>query len=55
MARMRRSEAVLLVRGSQGAPHLLASASLRGRMTPSEALLQETNGDVRYLLPPQEF
>lgn len=54
-SRMLRAEAVLLVRSDQGAPYLVASASLRGRIELSAELEAETGGDVRYLLPPDSF
>ena len=54
-ARMLRVEAVLLVRADGGAPYLVASASLRGRLEFSAELEAEIGGDVRYLLPPDSF
>jgi thiamine biosynthesis lipoprotein len=55
LSRMKRTEAVLLVEEEKGACYLLASASLRGRLTPSAELLDECDGDIRYLLPPTSF
>jgi thiamine biosynthesis lipoprotein len=52
LRKMRQVEAVLLVQGASGEAHLLASASLRGRLEPSPELASETGGRVRYLLPP---
>lgn len=55
LGRMKRTEAIMLVEEDNGACYLLASASLRGRLTPSAELLDECDGDVRYLLPPTSF
>jgi thiamine biosynthesis lipoprotein len=54
-SRMRRAEALLLVRADAGSPYVVASASMRGRITPSAELETEIAGDVRYLLPPESF
>jgi len=54
-SRMLRAEAALLVRADGGAPYLVASASLRGRLELSAELETEIGGDVRYLLPPDSF
>ena len=54
MARARRVEAILLVTGGDR-PYLLASATLRDRLEPSPELLEEVEGRVRYLLPPQDL
>jgi thiamine biosynthesis lipoprotein len=53
--RMRRVEAALLVRADAGHPYLVASASLRGRIRLSDALLKEIDEDLRYLLPPESL
>lgn len=50
LERGNRIEAVLLVEGPEG-PYLLASGSLRGRLSPDAALTART-GQVRYILPP---
>jgi thiamine biosynthesis lipoprotein len=55
LERMRRSEAVLVVRGDGQSPHLVASVSLRGRIELSPELSAETGGRVRYLLPPDKL
>jgi thiamine biosynthesis lipoprotein len=54
LARMNRSEAVLLTEGN-GEPTLLVSSSLRGKVTLSEDLATEVSGRVRYILPPDEI
>ena len=51
LKKMIRAEAVLLVAGN-GAPVLLASASLEGKLRPSPELEAEVGGRVRYILPP---
>ena len=53
--KMARAEAVLLVRTDGGAPYLVASASLLGRIELAPELETEIGGDVRYLLPPDSF
>jgi len=53
--KMSRAEAVLLVRTDGGAPYLVVSASLRGRIGLDPELETEIGGDVRYLLPPDSF
>jgi thiamine biosynthesis lipoprotein len=55
LGRMKRTEAIMLVEEQDGSPYLLASASLRGRLTLPAELLEECDGDVRYLLPPTSF
>jgi thiamine biosynthesis lipoprotein ApbE len=52
LRKMRQVEAVLIVRGERGEARILASASLRGRLEPSPTLIDETGGQVRFLLPP---
>jgi thiamine biosynthesis lipoprotein len=52
LSRMNRAEAVLLVEDDAGSKYVLASGSLKGRLTLSAELLEECGGDVRYLLPP---
>jgi len=54
-SKMLRAEAILLVRTDVGAPYLVASASLRGRLELAPELEAEIDGDVRYLLPPDSF
>jgi thiamine biosynthesis lipoprotein len=53
LKKMRRVEAVLVVRGDETGPRILASASLRGRLELSSQLAGESDAEVRYLLPPQ--
>jgi thiamine biosynthesis lipoprotein ApbE len=53
--KMRRVEAALLVRGDAGHPYLVASASLRGRLRLSDALVAEIDEDLRFLLPPESM
>jgi len=53
LLKLRRVEAVLVVRGEDGIPYVLASASLRGRLELSASLAAETEGQVRFLLPPE--
>jgi thiamine biosynthesis lipoprotein len=53
LKKMRRVEAVFVVRGEGAAPQILASASLRGRIELSPALREECGETVRYLLPPE--
>ncbi len=48
----RRTEAVLLVRADGSKPYLVASASIEKRITLSPELEAETDGQIRYLLPP---
>jgi thiamine biosynthesis lipoprotein len=55
LGKMNRAEAVLLVAGEGGSAYLLASVSLRGRLVPSPELMAETEGDIRYLLPPSSL
>jgi thiamine biosynthesis lipoprotein len=55
LQKMRRVEAVMVVRGDGGPPQVLASASLRGRLELSESLAAESGGEVRYLLPPESL
>lgn len=45
-------EALLLVQGARG-PYLLASSTLRGRLTLEEGFAERIDDRVRYLLPPQ--
>jgi thiamine biosynthesis lipoprotein len=52
LRKMRQVEAILVVRGDRGDPHILASASLRDRLEPGPALAEESAGPVRFLLPP---
>jgi thiamine biosynthesis lipoprotein len=52
LGRMNRAEALLLVSGEGGSAYILASVSLQGRVDLSPALMEETGGDIRYLLPP---
>ena len=52
LGRMRQVEAILLVRGENGA-RLLASGTLADRLETSPDLETEIGGDVRYLLPPR--
>jgi len=54
IGRMRNIEAALLVRQG-GRTYLLASASLRDRLVLSAELNAEIDGDVRFLLPPEEY
>ncbi|MCP3982562.1 MAG: hypothetical protein GY716_25000 [bacterium] len=54
LTRSRRVEAVLLVRGDRG-PELLASGSLEERLRFAPGLTAETEGRVRYLLPPAKL
>ena len=54
LGRTNRVEAVLLVEGD-GAPRLLASASLAGKLELSPELEAEIVGGIRYLLPPQSI
>jgi thiamine biosynthesis lipoprotein len=54
LTKTRRAEAILLVEGD-GSPRLLVSASLEGKIDFSAELLRETEGRVRYILPPQPF
>lgn len=55
LQKMRRVEAVLVVRGEGGPPYVLASASLRGRIELSAELAAETEGQIRFLLPPEQL
>jgi thiamine biosynthesis lipoprotein len=50
----RRVESVLVVRGN-GNPHVVASASLQGRVELHDALAAEVAGHLRFLLPPSEL
>lgn len=50
----RRVESILLLRGD-GRPHVLASASLQGRVEIHDALAAEAAGGLRFLLPPSEL
>ncbi len=52
LGKMIRAEAILLAAGN-GEPYLLASVSLKGRLTLSPELEAEVGGRVRYLLPPE--
>jgi thiamine biosynthesis lipoprotein len=52
LSKMNRVEAVMLVSGEGGSSYLLASVSLQRRLSISPELMEETGGDVRYLLPP---
>lgn len=52
LGRMRHVEAVLLLRG-ETAPRVLASGTLTDRLEISADLDRETEGNVRYLLPPR--
>jgi thiamine biosynthesis lipoprotein len=55
LKKMRRVEAILVVRGDDGPPSIMASASLAGRVELSPRLAEETGGRVRYLLPPSSL
>jgi thiamine biosynthesis lipoprotein len=55
LEKMRRVEAVLLVRGDEQGPYIMASGSLRDRLLLSPALATETGERIRYLLPPQSL
>lgn len=52
VARMVRVQAILVVAGD-GKPYALASATLKGRFTPSPELSAEIGDRVRYILAPQ--
>lgn len=52
LSKTNRVEALLLCAGN-GAPYLLASATLLERLQPSAELLEEVEGRVRFILPPQ--
>ena len=52
LTRTRRVEAILLVEGN-GEPYVLASATLAERLELSAALAEETEGRLRFILPPQ--
>ncbi len=52
LERTNRVEAVLLVEGD-GAPRLLASVSLEGKLELPPQIEQEIGGRIRYLLPPK--
>ena len=54
IGRMRQVEVALLMQEGERR-YLLASASLEQRMQLSPQLEQEIDGDVRFLLPPQEY
>ena len=54
LGKTRRVEAVILVEGERER-YVLASASLQGRLEPSDDLAAEAPGHVRYLLPPAEI
>ncbi len=54
LSKLRRVEAVLLVRGRDG-EELLVSASLRGKLTVSDELRRSTGGRLRELLPPSSL
>ncbi len=54
LSKLRRVEAVLLVRGRDG-DELLVSASLRGKLTVSGELRRSTGGRLRELLPPSSL
>lgn len=52
LERMRRAEAILLVRGEGEKPYVLASVSLKGHLELSPRIAEETGGRIRFLLPP---
>lgn len=53
LGRLRRTEAAILVRDSDGRPpYMLASVSLRDRLELSVETRAELSGEVRWLLPP---
>ncbi len=54
LSKLRRVEAVLLVRGRDG-DELLVSASLREKLTVSDELRRSTGGRLRELLPPSSL
>jgi thiamine biosynthesis lipoprotein len=54
LTKTHRAEGILLIEG-EGSPRLLVSASLDGKIEFSADILRETEGQVRYILPPQAF